>query len=156
MSFEIERKFLVKDDFWKSLPAIYFCQGYLCRDPNRTVRIRIANNAARITIKGAIVQGVRYEFEYDIPIEDANILLDMCDKPLIEKNRRLLAVGDHCWEIDEFLGDNLGLVVAEIELQSNDQEFEIPDWVGPEVTHDLRYQNSNLVHNPFSAWPEQR
>lgn len=152
MAIEIERKFLVTGDAWRSAEAVYFSQGYLNRDKARTVRVRIAGERAFLTIKG-LTQGVsRAEFEYAIPVEDARQLLAMCEQPLIEKNRRKIPFAGFVWEVDEFLGENLGLVVAEIELPSEDSKFAKPDWVGEEVTHDQRYFNSNLSQHPFNCW----
>lgn len=152
MAIEIERKFLVTGDAWRSAEPVYFSQGYLNRDKARTVRVRIAGERAFLTIKG-LTQGVsRAEFEYAIPVEDARQLLALCEQPLIEKHRRKIPFAGFVWEVDEFLGDNLGLVVAEIELPSEDSEFAKPDWVGQEVTHDQRYFNSNLSQHPFNCW----
>ena len=152
MAIEIERKFLVTGDAWRSAEPVYFSQGYLNPDKARTVRVRIAGERAFLTIKG-LTQGVsRAEFEYAIPVEDARQLLAMCEQPLIEKHRRKIPFAGFVWEVDEFLGDNLGLVVAEIELPSEDSEFAKPDWVGQEVTHDQRYFNSNLSQHPFNCW----
>lgn len=152
MAIEIERKFLVTGDAWRSAEPVYFSQGYLNRDKARTVRVRIAGERAFLTIKG-LTQGVsRAEFEYAIPVEDARQLLALCEQPLIEKLRRKIPFAGFVWEVDEFLGDNLGLVVAEIELPSEDSEFAKPDWVGQEVTHDQRYFNSNLSQHPFNCW----
>ena len=152
MAREIERKFLVRGNAWRSAEHTYFCQGYLNSDKHRTVRIRVADDAAQLTVKGLTTGPTRAEFEYTIPVDDAKELLDLCEKPLIEKNRRVIPHGGLTWEVDEFLGDNLGLVVAEIELESEDQEFERPEWIGEEVTDDPRYFNSNLVTTPYKTW----
>jgi CYTH domain-containing protein len=152
MAKEIERKFLVKDDTWRNAKGIKFRQGYLSSVKERTVRIRTREDKGYLTIKGIAVGATRLEFEYEIPREDADILLDMCEQPLIEKNRYTLEQGGFIWEVDEFFGENLGLIVAEIELQSGDQEFPRPVWVGEEVTEDPRYFNSNLIKNPYTAW----
>jgi len=152
MGVEIERKFLVTGEAWRSAEAVYYCQGYLSRAKERTVRVRIAGDSAFLTIKGA-AQGIsRVEFEYSIPIADARQLLTLCEQPLIEKTRRKIPFAGFVWEVDEFLGDNLGLVVAEIELPREDAEFVRPDWVGEEVTYDPRYFNANLGRHPFSRW----
>lgn len=152
MAIEIERKFLVVNDTWRSAPAVFYSQGYLNRDKQRTVRVRIAGAQAFITVKG-ISQGTsRLEFEYEIPVLDAQQLLTLCEQPLIEKYRRIISHGGFTWEVDEFLGDNLGLVVAEIELPAEDTHFTLPDWVGAEVTHDARYFNSNLAQVPYCQW----
>jgi CYTH domain-containing protein len=152
MAKEIERKFLVKDDTWRNAKGIKFRQGYLSSVKERTVRIRTREDKGYLTIKGIAVGATRLEFEYEIPREDADILLDLCEQPLIEKNRYTIEQGGFIWEVDEFFGENLGLIVAEIELQSEDQEFPRPVWVGEEVTEDPRYFNSNLIKNPYTAW----
>ena len=152
MAIEIERKFLVVGDEWRSAPPIYFCQGYLSSHKERTVRVRIADDRGFMTIKGKSTGASRIEFEYDIPVTDAKQLLLLCEYPLIEKYRRKINHAGMDWEIDEFLGDNLGLVVAEVELETEDQPFVKPAWVGQEVTHDARYLNSNLVSHPFKGW----
>ena len=114
--------------------------------------IPILNDKGYLTIKGIAVGASRLEFEYEIPCQDANILLDMCEKPLIEKNRYSVEEGGFVWEIDEFFAENQGLIVAEVELESEYQEFPKPDWVGEEVTGDPRYFNSNLIKNPYTKW----
>lgn len=152
MAIEIERKFLVVGDAWRDAPAVFYSQGYLNRDKARTVRVRIAGEEAFLTIKGTSVGARRAEFEYPIPVWDARELLAMCEQPLIEKNRRKILHEGFVWEVDEFLGENLGLVVAEIELPAEDTAFARPDWVGEEVTEDVRYFNSNLSRTPFTRW----
>ncbi len=154
MGIEIERKFLVADEGWRQAATrqTRFSQGYLSRDPARTVRVRIAGDAAFLTIKGATTGATRAEFEYDVPVADAQQLLAMCDGPVVEKVRHLCGHAGMTWEVDEFLGANTGLVVAEIELQSEDQAFERPAWLGEEVTGDARYVNANLAVRPFSSW----
>ena len=152
MGTEIERKFLVVGTQWHRGAGTLLRQGYLSREPQRTVRVRIAGDAAFITIKGPSAGPVRTEFEYPIPLEDAGVLLQMCAGPLIEKVRYEVEHGGLCWEVDEFLGDNRGLVVAEVELSAADQRFERPDWVGEEVTHDPRYFNSQLTVRPYANW----
>lgn len=152
MAIEIERKFLVVGDAWRDAPGVFYSQGYLNRDKARTVRVRIAGEEAFLTIKGTSVGASRAEFEYPIPVWDARELLDMCEQPLIEKNRRKILHEGFIWEVDEFLGDNLGLVVAEIELPAEDTFFARPDWVGEEVTADARYFNSNLSRTPYCSW----
>jgi CYTH domain-containing protein len=116
------------------------------------VRVRTIEDKAYLTIKGIAIGAARLEFEYEIPRQDADALLDICEKPLIEKNRYKIAHGGFVWEVDEFFGENQGLIVAEIELQSEDQYFPKPDWVGPEVTTDPRYFNANLIKNPYTKW----
>lgn len=152
MATEIERKFLVSGDGWQAHAATYYCQGYLNRDKRCTVRVRIAGNHGYLTVKGLTTGASRAEFEYDIPLEDAKAMLALCDGPIVEKHRRVIAYAGHNWEVDEFLGDNSGLVVAEIELESEEQEFARPAWVGTEVTHDSRYYNSNLSVHPYKTW----
>ena len=156
MGIEIERKFLVADTSahapWRAAPGVATCQGYLNRDKTRTVRVRIAGNAAFLTVKGVSVGATRAEFEYAIPLADAQALLALCDGPLIEKTRHVLVHQGTRWEVDDFAGDNAGLVVAEVELQSEAQAFEPPDWLGDEVTQDARYFNSNLASRPFNTW----
>ena len=156
MGIEIERKFLVVGDDWRRAPAVPYAQGYLNRDKQRTVRVRIVEDAAWLTVKGASAGATRAEFEYPIPVADAQQLLGLCDGPLVRKLRRVVVHAGATWEIDEFQGDNAGLVVAEIELASEDAAFEAPPWLGAEVTHDARYFNSNLAAAPFSTWPEAR
>lgn len=152
MAVEIERKFLVQGDSWRAAPPVFYSQGYLNRDKARTVRVRIAGEEAFLTIKGISVGASRAEFEYPIPLWDARELLALCEQPLIEKNRRKILYEGFVWEVDEFLGENLGLVVAEIELPTEDTVFAQPDWVGEEVTEDVRYFNSNLSSIPFTCW----
>ncbi|MDF1754888.1 MAG: CYTH domain-containing protein [Verrucomicrobiales bacterium] len=156
MGQEIERKFLVRSDGWRTASPVRFVQGYLSVEKERTVRVRIEGEEARLTIKG-VSQGItRSEFEYSIPLADAEVLLeDLCQKPLIDKHRTTVKLGDHIWEIDEFHGANEGLIVAEIELESIDEPFEKPDWLGPEVSEDPRYYNANLVNHPYSQWSEE-
>ncbi|MFG6413780.1 CYTH domain-containing protein [Roseateles sp. DC23W] len=155
MGIEIERKFLVASDGWRTQAssAIRFSQGYLSRDPARTVRVRIAGEQAFLTIKGATQGATRAEFEYAVPLADAHQLLALADGPVVEKVRHLCEVDGMTWEVDEFLGANAGLVVAEIELQSEDQPFTCPAWVGDEVTGDARYVNANLAVHPYKRWP---
>jgi len=152
MAIEIERKFLVVGDAWRAAPAVFYSQGYLNRDKERTVRVRIAGDEAFLTIKGVSLGASRAEFEYPIPLWDARDLLALCEQPLIEKNRCKILHEGFVWEVDEFLGENLGLVVAEIELPSEDTVFAKPDWVGEEVTADTRYFNSNLSRTPYNCW----
>ena len=156
MAIEIERKFLVVGDDWRQAPAVPYAQGYLNRDKQRTVRVRIVQGQAWLTIKGASSGATRAEFEYPIPVADAEQLLALCDGPLVRKLRRVIVHAGATWEVDEFQGDNAGLVVAEIELASEDEAFEPPPWLGAEVTHDARYFNSSLAAAPYSTWPESR
>ena len=154
MGIEIERKFLVVGDDWRAAPAVPYAQGYLNRDKARTVRVRIVQDAAWLTIKGVSVGATRAEFDYPIPVADAQQLLALCDGPIVRKTRRIVEHAGSTWEIDEFEGDNAGLVVAEIELASEDAAFERPPWLGAEVTHDPRYFNSSLATTPYRTWPE--
>lgn len=152
MGLEIERKFLVKSDRWRDLaPGILYRQGYI--PSTHTVRVRIVGEQGFLTIKGA-TQGIsRSEFEYAIPVEDAAQLLDtLCQPPLIEKYRHKIDLNGLIWEVDEFLGENQGLVMAEVELQDDNQAIELPDWIGEEVSHDSRYYNINLAKHPFTRW----
>lgn len=152
MAIEIERKFLVQGDGWRTAAPVYFAQGYLSRDKTRTVRVRVADERAFITIKGESRGVSRAEFEYEIPLNDGRALLALCDQPLIEKYRHFIAAGELCWEVDEFLGENAGLVVAEIELPSEDAPVPKTEWLGAEVSDDSRYYNASLVTHPYSAW----
>lgn len=153
MGREIERKFLVKDDRWRGLaPGVPYRQGYLPAT-GATVRVRIAGEEAFLTIKGPSRGVGRAEYEYGIPVADALELLDtLCGKPQIEKRRHRIPVGDHVFEVDEFLGENEGLVIAEVELGAPDEAFERPPWLGAEVSHDPRYFNSALAQEPFKRW----
>jgi len=152
MAVEIERKFLVVGTAWRSTPGTPYRQGYLNRDKERTVRVRIAGEQAFLTVKGATQGATRAEFEYEIPLGDAGQLLRLCDGPIIEKVRRVIVHQGSTWEVDEFSGQNAGLVIAEIELAAEDQTFARPDWLGSEVTHDPRYYNSSLAAHPYSTW----
>mgnify|MGYP002750538015 CR=1 FL=1 len=152
MAREIERKFLVKEGNWREAKATTYRQGYLSSAKERIVRVRTIKDKGYLTIKGITVGASRMEFEYEIPRRDADKLLDICEKPLIEKTRYKVEEGDFVWEIDEFFGANQGLIVAEVELESEDQKFSKPHWVGEEVTGDPRYFNSNLIKNPYTKW----
>ena len=154
MGIEIERKFLVLDERWRTLGAgVAMRQGYLSSHPDRVVRVRIEGDAAVLTIKGRSVGASRGEWEYPIPLADAEqFLASLCEQPLIEKTRYRIEHQGMLWEVDEFFGANAGLVVAEIELAAEDQPFSRPDWLGAEVTDDARYYNANLIAHPFSAW----
>lgn len=155
MGVEIERKFLVEGEAWKAgiQPDLYR-QGYLSSGSGVTVRVRQAADRAFLTIKGPSREMVRPEFEYEIPVADAEPLLELCLGNLIEKYRYRIQHQGHLWEVDEFLGDNAGLVVAEIELSDVAEHFARPEWIGREVTGDPRYFNSNLVQFPYCQWPE--
>jgi CYTH domain-containing protein len=153
MGEEIERKFLVTGDAWRTGKGIRVRQGYISRGETNTVRVRSTSVGAYLTVKGARRGVTRSEFEYEIPLADAEQLLDsICVKPLIEKVRYVVPYRGLTWEVDEFFGENEGLVIAEVELEREDQEFEKPGWVGEEVTGDPRYYNANLVANPYSKW----
>lgn len=152
MATEIERKFLVRGTDWRQGTPLHVCQGYLSRDPQRAVRVRIAGRRAYLTVKGLARGASRAEFEYEIPLHDGQALLPLCDGAPLEKNRYTVKLAGATWEIDEFLGLNAGLVVAEIELEDERQEFSRPDWLSAEVTGDPRYFNSNLIATPYSSW----
>jgi CYTH domain-containing protein len=154
MGTEIERKFLIKGDKWRKLGAgSSYRQGYLSMDLERTVRIRTYGKKGFLTIKGKTQNAKRDEFEYEIPCEDANSMLDvLCKRPLIEKTRYKITDGDLIWEIDEFWGENEGLIIAEVELDDVNKTITIPDWIGTEVTDNPAYYNANLVKNPYSKW----
>lgn len=154
MAREIERKFLVNQALWSpQTPGTRFRQGYIAASVGRTVRVRVEGDQGRLTLKGP-PQGVsRAEFEYPIPIADAEELLTtLCDGPLVEKTRYLVEHRGHTWEVDVFAGENEGLVVAELELESEDEAFERPAWLGAEVSHDPRYANSRLAQVPWKTW----
>lgn len=153
MKLEIERKFLVQDDWPRPDSGMHCIQGYISADEQRVVRVRIMDNKARLTIKALKTKLTRIEYEYEIPVDDAKILLEnLCIKPLIEKIRFTICSFGQKWEIDKFLGENSGLVVAEIELEQEDQPIELPEWLGEEVSHDSKYYNANLAVNPFMKW----
>ena len=151
---EIERKFLIKNTSYRQHGnSVHIHQGFLSIDKDRVVRIRIKGDNAWLTIKGISSGASRAEYEYGIPLEDAQYMLDnLCLRPTIEKYRYNVNYKGFLWEVDEFLGENEGLVVAEIELPSEDSTFDLPDWIGEEVTGDERYYNANLVERPFSTW----
>lgn len=156
MAQEIERKFLVKDKSYQAFiqRQLYIIQGYLSSVPERTVRIRICGEAGFITIKGiGNDTGIsRYEWEHPIRLKDARALLNICEAGIIEKNRCELIEGSHVFFIDEFLGDNEGLVIAELELKDEHEPFDRPSWLGTEVTGDTKYYNSMLRIKPYSTW----
>ena len=152
MGKEIERKFLVKEGAWRNVKGTRYLQGYLNSAKERNVRVRTMEDKAYLTIKGIAIGASRMEFEYEIPLQDADELLEICEKPLIEKTRYKVQEGGFVWEVDVFFRENQGLIVAEVELESEDQEFPKPDWVGEEVTGDPRYFNSNLIKNPYIKW----
>lgn len=156
MKQEIERKFLVTNDSWRSgLIGKAYKQAYLSNNPERTVRVRIAGSQGFLTIKGKPAPGsiARSEYEYEIPVEDAEYLYaNLCEPGKIEKTRYLYEFKGHTWEIDEFHGENQGLIVAEIELTSEDELFEKPKWVGEDVSLDFKYSNGNLSKKPYTSW----
>ncbi|HBI14277.1 MAG TPA: adenylate cyclase [Desulfobulbaceae bacterium] len=156
MGIEIERKFLVIGTAWKENgTAIRCCQGYLCPGSGVTVRVRTMDGEGFLTVKGRGRGLVRQEFEYAIPLADARELLEtMCGKPLIIKDRYRVAHAGLVWEVDEFAGENRGLVLAEVELSQPDQAVSLPPWVGREVSGDARYYNASLVSNPYTRWQE--
>ena len=153
---EIERKFLVKNESFKTLATAKkkIAQGYLNTNPERTVRVRIANEKAFLTIKGKGNETgmTRFEWEKEIPLEEAKSLLELCEKGVIEKTRFEIPSGKHLFEVDEFYGENVGLIIAEIELSDENEAFEKPDWLGIEVTNDERFYNAYLSKNPFKNW----
>jgi len=151
---EIEKKFLLANNDWKSevSRSVTLKQGYLNSIKERTVRIRIAGEQAFLTIKGPVFGITRAEYEYEIPINDGLSLINLCEQPLIEKTRHYVPVEDHLWEIDVFTGANEGLTVAEIELRAEGEDFIRPSWLGREVSDDARYYNSSLMREPFTSW----
>lgn len=158
MAQEIERKFLVAGDFRTSVSSsLRIVQGYLSSAPERTVRVRVAGERAFITVKGiSSASGAsRFEWEKEITVSEAEALLELCEPGVIDKVRHLVPVGNHVFEVDEFHGENEGLVIAEVELSSEDEGFDRPSWLGGEVTGDVRYYNSMLMKNPFRLWRNQ-
>jgi len=154
MALEIERKFLVIDDSWKPqvVRSHVLKQGYLASSPGPTVRIRTSDESAFLTIKGKTIGFSRVEFEYEVPMEEALDLLKLSANTPIEKTRYIIKADGHVWEIDVFEGANQGLVLAEVELRSEDEQVVLPSWIGSEVSHDSRYINSYLSQNPFNEW----
>ena len=154
MGIEIERKFLVKNDVFKKLAeAEIYYQGFLSTNKERIVRVRISKGKAWLTIKGISKGALRQEFEYEIPVNDAEFILnEICKKPAILKKRYRIPWGGFIWEVDEFLNENEGLVIAEIELETEDQVFDLPEWIGKEVTGNKKYYNAYLVNHPYSTW----
>ena len=152
---EIERKFLVTGDFRPhAIRTARIVQGYICTVPERTVRIRINDDKGYITIKGSTSANgrSRYEWEKEIPVSEAEELILLCEPGIIDKTRYFIPCGEHLFEVDQFHGENEGLIIAEIELQTEDESFERPAWLGTEVTNDARYYNASLVHLPYSRW----
>ena len=153
---EIERKFLVTSDAFKkeAFAQNRIAQGYLSSVPERTVRVRIKGDKGFLTIKGASNESrlSRFEWEKEIPVDEATALLKLCEKGIIDKTRFEVKIGNHIFEVDEFYGENKGLIIAEVELKSETETFEKPIWLGKEVTNDIRYYNSYLSKNPFTNW----
>ena len=157
MHIETERKFLVKSDAFRSeaVRSYRICQGYIAHGGGRTVRVRIRDDKGFLTIKGPSTDGIsRLEWEREIPLEDARELMSLCKGGCIDKTRYLVPVGEHCFEVDVFYGDNEGLVMAEIELGSPDEPFTKPSWLGEEVTGDRRYYNAQLLSRPWRKWDQ--
>lgn len=154
MSKEIERKFLVTGVEWQyKNQGVFYLQGYLSTEKDCSIRIRVGGRKGYLTIKGETQGTMRDEFEYEIPLNDARELLNnFCMHPLIEKRRYIVNFGGLTWEIDEFESENKGLILAEVELTSEDEKIDFPDWIGKEVTGDPKYYNVNLVRNPYSKW----
>jgi adenylate cyclase len=154
MGKEIERKYLVTDDEYKNLAnGVLIRQGFLSKNKNRVVRVRLYDDKGFLTIKGKTVGATRIEFEYEIPADDAiHMLEELCERPLIEKYRYKIKHKGFLWEVDDFIGENQGLEIAEIELNAEEQIFEKPSWIGEEVTGQPQYYNANLVNNPYSEW----
>ncbi len=155
MGTEIERKFLVSDpSVVEGSSGRELRQGYLSRDPARSVRVRHAGERAYLTVKGPKTGATRGEWEWEIPASDAHDLLAICEGPVLEKTRYIVEFGGRAWEVDVFAGDNAGLVTAEIEIEAEDADVELPPWIGAEVTHDSRYDNVSLARVPFNTWPD--
>ena len=155
MATEIERKFLLRNDKWRELADAgqFMRQGYLVGSKKASIRVRIVGERANLNIKSATLGVSRQEYEFPIPLAEANEMLEtLAEGPLIEKTRYHVNYGDHTWEIDVFAGDNDGLVVAEIELDDVHENFEQPEWLGEEVSHDPRYYNVSLVKHPYKDW----
>ena len=158
MALEIERKYLIDLEKIGTLEnGVRIKQGYLSTNKDAVVRVRVKNDKAYLTIKGSNSGIARLEFEYEIPLNEANEMLEkLCQKPVIDKTRSLIKHDIHTWEVDIFYGDNEGLVVAEVELSSEDEHINLPIWVKEEVSHDDRYFNSNLMKLPFKDWEENK
>lgn len=155
MGIEIERKFLIRDDRWRQQVerSTRMRQGYLTSDARCSVRVRVAGSQGFLNIKSGTLGIQRSEYEYAIPLTEAEEILDtLCEKPLLEKTRHFVHHGQHVWEIDEFAGENTGLIVAEVELRHPDEPLACPDWLGEDVSHDIRYYNSQLVRYPYKTW----
>lgn len=158
MGTEIERKFLVRGESWREDVTEHrrIAQGYIAHTDNATVRVRVAGQRATLTLKGTSHGISRSEFEYEIPVDDGlRMLAELTSGPVIDKVRHLVPVGGHTWEVDVFAGDNDGLVMAEVELHSAEEEFELPAWAGTEVSNDDRFYNVNLAARPFGEWADE-
>lgn len=154
MATEIERKFLIKDtSILNNLNGTLFIQAYLVNQKNKSIRVRITDNKAWLNIKGETKGVSRQEFEYKIPLSEAKVILDnFCNKPYIIKKRFIIPHGELFWEVDVFEKENEGLIVAEIELPDENYPLAVPDWIGKEISHDVKYYNANLIHKPFKEW----
>lgn len=155
MAVEIEHKFLVRDERWRREVerSVRMRQGYLTSDARCSVRVRVAGEQGYLNVKSGTLGIQRSEYEYPIPLAEAEEILDtLCEQPLLEKTRHFVRFGGHLWEIDEFEGDNAGLIVAEVELSRIDEPFDQPDWLGANVSHDIRYYNSQLARHPYRTW----
>lgn len=155
MAVEIEHKFLVRDERWRREVerSVRMRQGYLTSDARCSVRVRVAGDQGYLNVKSGTLGIQRSEYEYLIPLAEAEEILDtLCEQPLLEKTRHFVRFGGHLWEIDEFEGDNAGLIVAEVELSRTDEPFDRPDWLGEDVSHDIRYYNSQLARHPYRTW----
>ena len=155
MAVEIEHKFLVRDERWRREVerSVRMRQGYLTSDARCSVRVRVAGDQGYLNVKSGTLGIQRSEYEYPIPLAEAEEMLDtLCEQPLLEKTRHFVRFGGHLWEIDEFEGDNTGLIVAEVELSRTDEPFDRPDWLGEDVSHDIRYYNSQLARHPYRTW----
>lgn len=155
MAVEIEHKFLVRDERWRREVerSVRMRQGYLTSDARCSVRVRVAGEQGHLNVKSGTLGIQRSEYEYPIPLAEAEEMLDtLCEQPLLEKTRHFVRFGGHLWEIDEFEGDNTGLIVAEVELSRTDEPFDRPDWLGEDVSHDIRYYNSQLARHPYRTW----
>lgn len=156
MGTEIEHKFLIRDERWRqqTTRSVRMRQGYLTSDERCSVRVRVAGDQGFLNVKSGTLGIQRSEYEYPIPLAEAEEILDtLCEKPVLEKTRHYVPVGEHCWEVDEFAGANAGLIVAEVELSRPDEPFERPDWAGEDVSGDPRYYNSRLARQPYTTWP---
>jgi len=155
MGIEIERKFTLKNDSWRDnvKSSERLIQGYLAGNDRSSIRVRVAGKKANLNIKSATLGIRRQEYEYEIPLEDANNMLErLCEKPIIDKERHLVVHEGKTWEVDEFYGENKGLIVAEIELENENEVISIPDWADKDVSHDTRYYNVCLISNPYKNW----